>query len=85
MHCPATRMKPGLEPENMQTSTRIERLADRIGMLDDQIREREGRLAIRERKGRSSAESVEFLQILRSVRASYADHLRVLKDGPRST
>jgi hypothetical protein len=27
---------------------------------------------------------MEFLQILRSVRVSYADHLRVLKDGPAS-
>lgn len=68
----------------MQTANRVERLAERIRALDDQIRAQEGRLAIRQREGRSSAESLEFLQILRSVRASYADHLRVLKRDPAS-
>jgi hypothetical protein len=82
MHCRATRMKPGLDLENMQTANRVERLAERIRALDDQIRAQEGRLAIRQREGRSSAESMEFLQILRSVRASYADHLRVLRNDP---
>lgn len=68
----------------MQTANRVERLAERIRALDDQIRAQEGRLAIRQREGRFSAESLEFLQILRSVRASYADHLRVLKRDPAS-
>ena len=77
-------MKPGLDLENMQTANRVERLAERIRALDDQIRAQEGRLAIRQREGRSGAESMEFLQILRSVRASYADHLRVLRNDPGS-
>jgi hypothetical protein len=84
MHCRATRMKPGLDLENMQTANRVERLAERIRALDDQIRAQEGRLAIRQREGRSGAESMEFLQILRSVRASYADHLRVLRNDAGS-
>ena len=84
MHCHPARMKPGLDLENMQTANRVERLAGRIRALDDQIRAQEDRLAIRQREGRFSAESLEFLQILRSVRASYADHLRVLKRDPAS-
>jgi hypothetical protein len=84
MHCLPTRMKPGSDFEDTQSANRVERLAERIRSLDDQIRAQEGRLAIREREGRFRAESMEFLQILRSVRVSYADHLRVLKDGPAS-
>ena len=77
-------MKPGVDLENVQTANRVERLAERIRALDDQIRAQEGRLAIRQREGRYSAEPVEFLQMLRSVQASYADHLRVLRNGSAS-
>jgi uncharacterized protein involved in exopolysaccharide biosynthesis len=58
---------------------RMQRLAHRIEAIDGEIRDQAARVATSRQNGRSHDESEEFLQILRAVRASYADHLRVLE------
>jgi len=61
---------------------RVQRLAHRIEAIDGEIRDQVARIAVSRRNGRPRVESEEFLQILRAVRASYADHLRVLEGRP---